>query len=264
MNTNELIIMNGIVVSEIRKDGYVNATRMCQSAGKRWNHYASNAGTQSLIASFERSTGIPANLLVQTITDGPNEHRGTWVHPHIAIHLASWCDADFAAVVCSVVFRYATGQITTEESKSVAAKLGVVQQTLPPPDVRVANLTSALQTWGITPQTHPRWQQAIQDFCGNLMGIGQENNPGDATTNRERWRGVVEIAEEMGFKEAVKNDVRTALGRFVSSHRNWNEEDTDFQRKKEERLCNGTMRKIWVYNDTPQMRELIRSFFDDE
>jgi hypothetical protein len=46
---------------------------------------------------------IPADLLAQTVSTGPNEQRGTWVHPQVAIHLAMWCSATFAVQVTTWV-----------------------------------------------------------------------------------------------------------------------------------------------------------------
>jgi KilA-N domain len=48
-------------------------------------------------------TQIHRDLLIQTITTGPNEERGTWAHPRVAIHCAMWCSAMFAVQVTSWV-----------------------------------------------------------------------------------------------------------------------------------------------------------------
>jgi hypothetical protein len=36
---------------------------------------------------------------VQKITTGPDEQRGIWVHPQVAINLAMWCSVGFAVQV---------------------------------------------------------------------------------------------------------------------------------------------------------------------
>lgn len=255
MEKGALIEMNGIVVSEMRPDGYVNATRMCQSAGKRLHHWLRLEGTQSLLKSMERSARIRADLLVQQVTEGPNEQRGTWVHPHVAVQLASWCNSDFAAAVSDVVFRYTTGQMTTEESQAVAARLGVMR-ILTPPDVRMTQYASAMSK--ITELTgfdftNPRIVQKVRDSINNIYLE-------DATAKEpvEKWRGVVEIAEQLGYGRANDESTRIALGKHVSKAHTW----TTADRRKEERIVNGRMATPWIYRVTPELKQIIKDFFE--
>jgi hypothetical protein len=39
-----------------------------------------------------RSVQIPTDLLTPTMTRGPNDQRGTWVHPQVAVNLAQRTD----------------------------------------------------------------------------------------------------------------------------------------------------------------------------
>ena len=66
------------------------------------------------------------------------------------------------------------------------------------------------------------------------------------------WLGVAQRAEQLGYKVNEKNRVR--LGKYVSSN-------TDLVRKKEARLCNGSMRPIWVYKQTDHLDSTIHRFF---
>lgn len=258
----ELVMVNDVVISEMRKaDGYVNATRMCQAAGKLWGNYFQNQRTQHFLEAASTTIGKPIVELVVQQHSG-NGGRHTWVHPQIAINLAAWCSAEFDAAVSSLVFRYMTGQVTTEESRAVAASLGFIAPPLPPPDVRVSSLVSSLEKLGIAID-NPRWNQGLRDMTMNILGMRetQQALPGGPV---ERWAGVVELAEDMGFREATKPDVRTRLGRHISNTHDWNLDNSDLQRKREKRLCNGTDREIWVYRDTPAIRQLIAEFFSEE
>jgi hypothetical protein len=87
---------NGHAIQRRRADGYVNATAMCQVAGRRWHHYAINLRSTEYIKALEGSAGIPADLLAQTVVTGPNDRRGTWVHPRLAVDLARWISPEFA------------------------------------------------------------------------------------------------------------------------------------------------------------------------
>lgn len=113
----ETRIFSGHPIQRRRVDGWVNATAMCQAGGKRWNHYATNERTQHYIAALRRvlgSTGNPADPLwgspqgcadlrrapmisvVRSIATGPNDQRGTWIHPRLAVDLARWISPEFA------------------------------------------------------------------------------------------------------------------------------------------------------------------------
>lgn len=122
---------------------------------------------------------------------------------------------------------------------------------LPPADVRVKDLAIALEKFGVD-LSNPRYSQALQDYSLDLLGV----NPKSSPENAERWLGVVELAEQMGYNEAKQLNVRSALGRFVSS-----KGGASLTRRKESRLCNGTQRDCWLYLDTPQLRKLVDRYF---
>lgn len=99
----------GEIIAQRAKDGYINATAMCQAAGRKLNDYTRLGTTSAFITELAGSTGIPADLLVSTITTGSNEHRGTWVHPQVATHLAQWASPRFAVLVSKWVVEWMTG-----------------------------------------------------------------------------------------------------------------------------------------------------------
>lgn len=120
---------------------------------------------------------------------------------------------------------------------------------LPPADRRVVELTQALQVLGVDIR-NPRYNQSLQDYALDILGA--KTLPGSA----ERWVGVVELAEEMGYSQAKELSHRSALGRYVSAKSNGK-----IDRVQEMRLCNGTQRLCWLYQDCDRLRELIKSYF---
>ena len=102
--------IDGHLIAQRKSDGYVNATAMCKAAGKEWSNYKQNADTRAVVASLSRSLQIRRDLLILTITTGKNAERGTWVHPKVALHLATWCSPDFYAQVISWVYDEVTTQ----------------------------------------------------------------------------------------------------------------------------------------------------------
>ena len=100
----------GSIVHQRVKDGYVNATAMCKAGGKEWSSYWRSAKAQEDADAVSRSLHIGRDLLVQSITTGKNEIRGTWVHPHIALDLAMWISSEFKADVLKWLFEYLKGR----------------------------------------------------------------------------------------------------------------------------------------------------------
>ncbi len=96
--------VGGFVVSQRRRDGYVNATAMCQAAGRKFNDYTRAIATQGFITELVTVTGIPATELIQSVSGGVPELQGSWVHPQVAINLAQWCSPRFAVQVSQWVW----------------------------------------------------------------------------------------------------------------------------------------------------------------
>ena len=87
--------------------------------------------------------------------------------------------------------------------------------------------------------------QLLLDGVGNAIStlLGQKLLP----TNQPRLIGCAQKAQEMGLPITEKN--RSTLGKFVKAF------------PQEERLCNGQLRKINMYEDSDELEEVISSFF---
>lgn len=84
---------------------------MCRAGGKLFADYNRLGTTGQFLAALSGSMGIPIDRLVIAIVNGPNDLRGTWVHPQVAIHLAQWISPEFAVKVTQWVFDWMTGRI---------------------------------------------------------------------------------------------------------------------------------------------------------
>ena len=146
---------------EIRKDGYVNATKMCKDMGRKWKKYIETKNTseflvalseeekisiyltqsfvkpeQKMLADISASIFAPADSdqsiksIKYLIEMGINRYQNTFVHPEIAIHLAQWCSPIFGVAVTRLVRRYLSGQVTTEESQNTAKLIKEYEQKL--------------------------------------------------------------------------------------------------------------------------------------
>ena len=141
---------DGKLITELRlSDGFVNATRMCQSATldrgteKKFADFNRRQGTSKYIGALSRRVGVPTYRLVQVGSGG----RATFVHPKLAIYLAQWCSAEFAVEVSELVFRYLSGGLTTGESMAAAQELQ--QQITPTPNAPNATNWHSLRQDGM-------------------------------------------------------------------------------------------------------------------
>lgn len=100
----------GSLIQQRATDGYINATAMCKAANKLFNDYTRLRSTAEFRLALAGSTGIPVDQLVMSIVTGPNDLRGSWVHPQMAINLATWLSGDFAVQVSQWVVDWMTGR----------------------------------------------------------------------------------------------------------------------------------------------------------
>ena len=92
--------VEGEIVLQRPRDGYINATAMCKAAGKRLNDYLRLGTTKAFLEALALDAGIPASNLVQMIRGrGDRVQQGTWVHPDVAINLGQWLSPAFAVQV---------------------------------------------------------------------------------------------------------------------------------------------------------------------
>lgn len=101
-------MIEGEVVRQREKDGYLNATAMCKAAGKLWADYARLKTTHEFLIALEADMGIPISEQIQVFKGGFPDLQGTWVHPRVAIHLAQWLSPRFAARVSQWVYDWMT------------------------------------------------------------------------------------------------------------------------------------------------------------
>lgn len=131
---------------------------------------------------------------------------------------------------------------------------------LPPMDVRVSNLVDAMDKMQrLCGSFNPYMQQEFKDLIGNMV---TESNQKQLSASKEDWRGIVSLAEELGYKVPIKGDkCRTKLGKFVAAAA------PELAQLKEKRLCNEVQQPIYVYPlHTTEVRStltnLVHSFFE--
>jgi hypothetical protein len=131
--------VQGGIIYQRPKDGYINATAMCQAAGKEWSAYRRLATTGSFLEQLESVLKINRTDLAHSISGGDSRLQGTWVHPHVAINLAQWCSATFAVHVSQWVYDWmnSVGPATVKETVPYHLRRYIANQ----PNIPVAHFS---------------------------------------------------------------------------------------------------------------------------
>ncbi|MBD2161390.1 KilA-N domain-containing protein [Limnothrix sp. FACHB-1083] len=117
-------LFEGVGVEQRSTDGYVNATKLSKAylakSGKQREikQWLLNKDTQEIIEHVSGLVGIPTDRLVVTIKTGPNEHRGTYLHPRISVRFAMWLDKDFGFFVEELVHDFLMGRSAYAEARA--------------------------------------------------------------------------------------------------------------------------------------------------
>ena len=85
------------------KTGYINATKLCADGGKILKNWTRNDFAKELVVCLE-SHGLNIEPVTMTVSGGQNTTiRGTYVHPDLIPHIASWVSPKFAIKVSKIV-----------------------------------------------------------------------------------------------------------------------------------------------------------------
>jgi uncharacterized protein YoxC len=88
-----------------KKDRYVNATKLCALGSKRMDHWMENKQAKELMEVCQKSfPGKSGTDVTETIRGG-NDQRitGTYVHPNLVPHIASWISPEFGIKISYIV-----------------------------------------------------------------------------------------------------------------------------------------------------------------
>lgn len=174
-HSNQLMLVphsyQGSLIQQRSGDGYINATAMCKAAGKEWSGYRRLDTTNAFLAALEGSLQISRDLIVQSITTGANEHRGTWIHPQVAIHLAQWLSPEFAVKVSEWVYDWMLGKPPTDRVwQQYEDRISLVHNTVPLNYFCVFNELSELMASLITNGANPGTRMILDISVGRHWG----------------------------------------------------------------------------------------------
>lgn len=216
-----------------RQDGYVNVGQMCAANGKLLSNWTQLKSASEYLEGLSEDIGIPISQLMIVENGKP-----TYAHPLIAIELARWISVPFS-LWCN---RNIKSMI---ESRAIG--FPIAQQS---PHLLALEVSDAIAKIEDNLSHNPRLCQVLIDHAMNSVVETKLLS----TSSETQLRGVVEIAVDMGYKQATNPSVRTKLGKFVARQ---------FAPQKEKRLVNGILTDINCYPDSKEIRNAIAVYFDN-
>ncbi|MDZ8095820.1 MAG: KilA-N domain-containing protein [Nostoc sp. DedQUE05] len=91
-----------------RDDGYINATKWCKHFGSRLDNWKQLPETKARLEHLKTTHSSAEPWIVERV----GKTWVTWVHPIMAVHLASYLDPVFANYAAEILIRYAKADPT--------------------------------------------------------------------------------------------------------------------------------------------------------
>jgi hypothetical protein len=176
------------------EDGYMNATAMCKATDKLFADYNRLSTTTAFLSALSSDMGIPISELIQTVKGGKGQ-QGTWVHPHVAMHLAQWLSPEFAVKVSRWIFEW-MGQGKKPDPEFIMIHKSVLDNT--------GKALVWMGDYGVTSQ--PYYGGAVQP----LMVDGRPQLPDSITIPMDDWIDVCDsvVALSKIFGEALSRSIQ--------------------------------------------------------
>jgi len=106
-------------VMMMKDNGYINVTKLCKEGEKEFFHWKSLESSKKFLDSFSKGLNIPKSDLLIIINSGNTNvlTRGTYAHPDLVPHIASWVNHDFAIKVSKIVKDYFIRELYVERDR---------------------------------------------------------------------------------------------------------------------------------------------------
>jgi FtsZ-binding cell division protein ZapB len=147
-----------------KADGYVNATKLAARGHKRFDNWLANKGSRELINAVAAQLAPvapsgPALGATAVVTGGAiPETRGTYVHPLLVPHIASWVSTDFAIRASEIV----NAALVREYREALRAKDDQIDRL----EAALARLQASADHTG----------QRVEHLVSEVSGVRQQND----------------------------------------------------------------------------------------
>jgi hypothetical protein len=109
----------------MRENGYINVTKLCKEGNKAFIHWRETKTSKSFVNEVSSAIGISIADILITINGGNQTllTRGTYAHPELVPHIASWVSPSFAIKVSRIVNEYFVKEEKERISRLEAEKI---------------------------------------------------------------------------------------------------------------------------------------------
>jgi hypothetical protein len=118
----------GIAVGLDRKDGYLNATKLCiaynlqHGTNKQPSDWTRSKKATEYIAYVASILGIPRNELVVS-KQGNSDESGTWIHPDLGDDFAAWLSVEYKYKVSQLLQQWRQGKYDQEYPRQLTGDI---------------------------------------------------------------------------------------------------------------------------------------------
>lgn len=96
--------INGLLkVIMMKSNRYVNATKLCNDYNKKYSDWRAKSSARMLIKTLNENLKSQTDKSTIKVVDGSNDIIGTYVHPSLIIHIAIWCDVNYALKISEMI-----------------------------------------------------------------------------------------------------------------------------------------------------------------
>jgi hypothetical protein len=103
-NTNQITLNTTPEIETRDTDGYINATKLCQSVDKKFNDFTRLKQSTQIIEELSKSLDISIDILIQKIQGGTPDKQGSWIHPSLLPHLSNWVNLPKTSRPNSIIY----------------------------------------------------------------------------------------------------------------------------------------------------------------
>lgn len=119
-DTHSKALYGDFTVTMNTTNGYINATKLCTDGGMRFDNWLQNKVNKGMVEYFEENLLEFQEVLIKDNSYGIT--RGTYVHPDLIPHIASWVSPAFAYKVSKIVNNFLIREKEAEIERLTGAK----------------------------------------------------------------------------------------------------------------------------------------------
>ena len=122
----------------MKKNGYVNVTKLCKDGGKEFKDWLETQQSQELFKELKTELGIEQPLItIRRSVIGNPLVSGTYAHPYLIPIIASWVSIKFANMLSLIVNEQLAIERLKNENVNLMAKIKEMEKKA---DERYVNL----------------------------------------------------------------------------------------------------------------------------